>query len=80
MLNALVSILTAGTISSGDAQKLQKECEGGASTAPLMQPTVLRLLLYSLFDPSRPPKPGTKGVLDKYAKLVASAHVGATTS
>jgi len=28
----------------------------------------------------RPPKPGTKGVLDKYAKLVASAHVGATTS
>lgn len=60
MLNALVSILTAGTISSGDAQKLQKECEGGASTAPLMQPTVLRLLLYSLFDPSRPPKPGTR--------------------
>lgn len=27
-----------------------------------------------------PPKPNTKGVLAKYAKLVASAHLGATTS
>lgn len=27
-----------------------------------------------------PPKPNTSGVLGKYAKLVASAHVGATTS
>ncbi len=26
------------------------------------------------------PKPNTKGVLNNYAKLVASAHVGATTS
>ena len=28
----------------------------------------------------RPQKPNTKGVLNNYAKLVASAHVGATTS
>ena len=72
MLSSLVSILTAGTISSGDAQKLLEQCDSGASTAAMRLPPVLRLLLHAVFDPSRPPKPAMRDQLLRVLGRVAA--------
>ena len=53
LLRCLVSVLTAGAISSADVQILREECERGAEgLSALQSPAVLALLLRALFDPS----------------------------
>ena len=58
--SALISILTADSVSSADAHTLDEQCAKGATTAALRDPGILRLLLHSVFDPLRPPRPGPR--------------------
>ena len=70
-MSALVSILAADVISSGDAQTLRDQVERGVDVGTLRQPAILRLLLRALFDPSRPPKAEPR---ENLLRVLAALH------
>ena len=76
-MSALVSVLTAGAVSSGDAQTLLDRCQRGPALEVLRQPTILRALLQAIFDPSRPPKPAPRENLLRVLARVGAAVPGA---
>jgi len=81
MSSALISILTADSVSSADANTLQDQCTKGASTSALRDPALLRTLLASVFDPLRPPKPGLRDqLLAALACAASDARADADTA
>lgn len=79
LMSCLISVLTAGAISSADAHHLLEQCQGGAASTAcvaLRQPALLLLLLTALFDPARPPKPAPRDMLLRVLARVAVAAGG----
>jgi len=79
LMSCLLSIFSAGEISTADAITLAQQCKTGPPVAALRHPRLLALLVNALYNPSRPVKAGSREHLLQVLATVG-AYFEATTT